>query len=57
MPIGILFWVIMIVWFLLGLYSHRSDLRDGNYGYVGGNLMLFALLALIGWKVFGPLLQ
>lgn len=57
MPIGILFWVIMIIWLLLGLYSHRADFRGGNYGYVGGNLMLFILLGLIGWRVFGPILQ
>lgn len=57
MPIGILFWVIMIVWFLFGLYSHRSDFRGGNYEYAVGNLMLFVLLGLIGWKVFGPLLR
>ena len=57
MQIGILFWVIMIIWFLFGLYSNRSDFIGGNYQYVGGNLILFVLLALIGWQVFGPLLR
>lgn len=57
MPIGILFWVIMIVWLLLGFYWHRGDLRSGNYVIFGGNLILFILLALLGWRVFGPILQ
>ena len=57
MPIGILFWVLMIFWLLFGLYWHRGDLRGGNYGIVGGNLLLFILLGLIGWRVFGPVLQ
>jgi len=57
MPISVLFWVIMIIWFFSGIYFHRSDFAGGNYGYVGGSLMLFVLLALVGWKIFGPLLR
>lgn len=57
MPIGILFWVLMILWFLFGLYWNRGDLRGGNYGVVGGNVLLFILLGLLGWRVFGPVLQ
>jgi hypothetical protein len=57
MPIGILFWVLMILWFLFGLYWNRADLGSGNYGIVGGNMLLFILLGLLGWRVFGPVLQ
>jgi len=57
MPIGILFWVLMIFWLLFGLYWNRGDLRSGNYGVAGGNLVLFVLLGLLGWKEFGPPLQ
>lgn len=57
MPIGILFWVLMVVWLLFGFYWHRSDFSHGSYGIVGGNLMLFILLAIIGWKVFGPIIH
>jgi Na+/proline symporter len=57
MPIGVLFWVLMIIWLLFGLYWHRGDYTRGNYGLVGGNLMLFVLLAILGWRVFGPILQ
>jgi hypothetical protein len=57
MPIGILFWVLMILWLLFGFWWNGSDLRAGNYGNFGGNLLLFVLLALLGWRAFGPPLQ
>jgi len=51
--IGAIFWLLMILWLVFGLYLNRSDLRGGNYGLAGGNLLLFLLLFLLGWKVFG----
>lgn len=53
MTIGFLFWLLMILWFLFGLYWNRSTIQGGDYGIVGGNLMLFVLLFLLGWKIFG----
>jgi hypothetical protein len=53
MPIAGLFWVLMLLWLLFGLYWNRDDLRVGKYGLAGGNLMLFVLLFILGWKVFG----
>jgi len=57
MPMGILFWMLMILWFVFGLYWNRTDLGAGNYGPLGGNLMLFILLGLLGWRTFGSVLQ
>lgn len=57
MPIGILYWMLMILWFIFGLYWNRADLSGGNYGVMGGNLMLFILLFIIGWKMFGFVVQ
>lgn len=57
MPMGVLFWVLMIIWLIFGLYRNRADFGRGDYGVLGGNLILFLLLAIIGWKVFGPVLQ
>ncbi len=54
---GILFWVIMLLWFLFGLYWQQGDIKEGRYGLAGGHLLLFVLLFLLGWKVFGPPLQ
>jgi hypothetical protein len=57
MPMGFLFWVLMVIWILFGFYNGRSDFRAGNYGGFGGNLLLFILLFLLGWKVFGFVVQ
>jgi Na+/proline symporter len=43
----------MLLWLLFGLWWNRTDLRGGNYGLVGGNLLLFVVLFLLGWKTFG----
>jgi hypothetical protein len=51
--IGAFFWLLMILWLLFGLYWNRSDIQGGNYGIAGGNMMLFILLFLLGWKAFG----
>ena len=34
-------------------FCSGADFRSGSYGLVGGNLMLFIILFLLGWKVFG----
>lgn len=57
MTIGFLFWLIMILWLLFGIYWNGNDFRAGNYGVFGGNLMLFILLFLLDWKVFGFVIQ
>lgn len=57
MPIGILFWVLMLLWFFFGLWVGREDFQAGKYGFFGSSLLLFVLLALIGWRLFGPVLQ
>jgi len=51
--IGAFFWLLMILWLIFGLYWNRDDIRGGKYGIAGGNLLLFVLLFLLGWKAFG----
>ncbi len=63
MPIGILFWVLMLLWLLFGLYWNWPGGPSGqpagsaSFGILGGNLLLFILLFLLGWKVFGFMIQ
>jgi hypothetical protein len=57
MPMGILFWILMILWLLFGFFWNRQEFSRGNYGFFGGNLLLFVLLVLIGWQTFGAPLQ
>lgn len=49
MSLGLAFWITMLLWLLFGLYINRT-----NWPVIGGNLLLFLLFLLLGWKVFGP---
>lgn len=58
MPIGILFWVLMVIWFVFGLWVNWPPPGNTNgWRPVAGNLFLFVLLFLLGWKVFGFVVQ
>lgn len=48
MSIGLMFWILMLLWLVFGLWTTWP-----NYHLLGGNLMLFILLLLLGWQVFG----
>jgi hypothetical protein len=52
MSTTLLFWVLMLFWLVFGLWSNWP-LSGGNAKTSGGNLLLFILLAILGWKVFG----
>jgi hypothetical protein len=56
MTMRLLFWILMLLWLIVGLggpvywaggYSGISHI------YLGGNLILYLLVGLLGWKVFG----
>lgn len=55
MSLGLAFWILMLIWLVFGLAWHGGYV--GAYGPVGGTVLLFVLLALIGWKVFGAPIQ
>jgi hypothetical protein len=59
MKIGLLFWILMLVWLLFGLWSQWPSGSGSalTYGPVGGALLLFLVVGLLGWKVFGAPLQ
>lgn len=50
MSIGFIFWLLMLLSLVFGLYMNRAA-----YGpwVTAGHPLLFILLFLIGWKVFG----
>jgi len=52
---GLLFWILMLLWLLFGLWS-SWPITNTSYG-VGSNLLLFVVIALLGWKVFGAPLK
>lgn len=49
MTLGLAFYIIMLIWFVFGVWSSWP-----NHQQVGGNFMLFVLMLLLGWRVFGP---
>lgn len=58
MTMAFIFWVLMLIWLLFGIYGGRIAYRGRNgnaewYYPVGGGLLLFLLLFVLGWRVFG----
>jgi O-antigen ligase len=49
MSLGLAFWILMLLWLVFGMWRSWPD-----HYIVGGNLLLFILLLLLGWKAFGP---
>jgi hypothetical protein len=55
---GLLFWILMLLWFVFGVWGFWA--ASGSvppYGLIGSGLLLFVLVGLLGWKVFGAPLQ
>jgi hypothetical protein len=53
MSLGLVFWLIMLIWLLFGIALHVGWIAIG-LGVIGGPLVIFILLAVLGWQVFGP---
>ena len=54
MTFAILFWILMLFWLVLDLWSgwpFASPTRPF------GSVLLFVIIALIGWHVFGPIVS
>jgi hypothetical protein len=56
MGIALLFWLIYIIALLLSLLGgwQTAPVGNGRYYVVGGSLLFFVLVGLLGWHVFGP---
>ena len=55
MPVSTLFWVLMVIWVVAGAAICSGVGSRWVYGSSG--LLLFILLFLLGWKVFGFILR
>jgi len=53
MTIGFIFWLIMLLILLFWGWSFRLPENKFNFLGFGGSFILWVLLALLGWKVFG----
>lgn len=50
MTFGLVFWVLMLVWLVFGIWQYYTP--DPRLG-IGNSLFLFVLFLLLGWKTFG----
>lgn len=49
MPLGLVFWILMLLCLVYMIW------RDWpTYPLVGGTVMWFVLLGILGWATFGP---
>lgn len=55
MSLSLIFWILMLFALIFGLASYRGF--AGAYGVVGNNLLLWFLLFILGWGVFGAPVQ
>lgn len=53
MTIGLLFWILVILWVVFwGAWTWAPG-AVGNFGPQGNSLLILVLFILIGWRVFG----
>lgn len=51
MPLGLAFWILMLLWLVGGLWQNWPNWQ----GWAVGTILQFLLFALLGWHVFGPM--
>jgi hypothetical protein len=56
MSIGLAFWIIYLICVLFGLWTSWPA-GGGNLRPLGFPLVIFILIAFLGWRVFGPALH
>jgi hypothetical protein len=54
MTLGLIFWILMLLWFIFGLYWNYTPGQPPNLGPLGSHILLFILFLLLGWAEFGP---
>ena len=51
MSMSLLYWILMLLWLVLGLWTNPPSAT--NWRPAAGNVLLFLLLLIVGWQVFG----
>ncbi len=57
MPAGMIFWMLMIMWAVFGWFGIAIETPYRRLALGGCGLLTFILLFLLGWKVFGFVVQ
>lgn len=53
MTIGLIFWILMIIWLVFSVMWHWGGEPWASFGPRGNAILLFVLFLLLGWAVFG----
>jgi hypothetical protein len=53
MTMGLMYWILMLLWFVFSLVWTFGGGAIGQYGPAVNSVLLFILFLLLGWKVFG----
>lgn len=53
MTIGFLFWLLMILWLIFGVVGPNWPPNGRGWFPICGSFLLWVLLFLLGWRVFG----
>jgi len=56
MGIGTIFWILMLLWAVFGLFGAYQPSTDNRLWY-GHGLFAFILFFLLGWQAFGFIVQ
>jgi hypothetical protein len=56
MPLGLLFWIIVLIYVLLGAFSRFGPAPGPYWGY-GGWFLEIILIVILGWQVFGAAIK
>lgn len=52
MTFALAYWILMLIWFVFGCWSNWP-VSKASIGPMGGSVLMFVLLVLLGWAVFG----
>ena len=53
MSMGLMYWILMLLWLVFSLVWNFGGGAIGQYGPAVNSVLLFILFVLLGWKVFG----
>jgi len=56
-PKGLLFWMLMILWLVFGLGSAWYEGPYRRHILTGSALLIFILFFIVGWALFGFVIQ
>lgn len=54
MSFALVYWILMLLWLVFGLWGNWPQGETKNFRPIGGTLLLFILLVILGWHAFGP---